>query len=155
MAVYPLKGGLFVCPSESFCFTVLKWRPGSATLVHVVAGSLSIASSALSLSLKWDRWSILVLSFLSFIPNSICWCLTKTLLSSLVTDVCLTGGLQGEGLQPTLEVTRMVGTVWQSGGDCQETWSLSQLCFLQTVCHVDVSAVTLLMQASACSLTRD
>jgi len=39
---------------------------------------------------------------------------------------------------------------WGLSGDML----VSQLRFLQTVWHIDVSAVTLLTQAAACSLTR-
>lgn len=80
----PRYGGLLVWPSESVCFMASKWRLGSATLVPVDAGSLNIASSSLSLSVKWDMWIFLrsssVLSFLSFLPGAVCWRPTEILL---------------------------------------------------------------------------
>lgn len=89
LAAYPcaassLSGGLVVCPSESVYFTVPKWRLGSATLVPVDAGSFNIASSASSLSIKWDTWSISVSSFLGFIPDAVCCRPTEILLSCSV-----------------------------------------------------------------------
>lgn len=90
--------------------TVSKWKLPSAMLLPVRAGSLSVLLIHPYLFLQSGTHGLFEFpelhfrcSFLSSHWDTAVW---------LDIDVYLTKGLWGEGLQPMLEVTRMVGTVW-------------------------------------------